>query len=114
MRIIILKKVRQYPTPPVADRGWGTPLSAFSKRLLIMGQGDHPLSATGGVRFLKTKIYKRFVRKKTSPPVPDGGSRSCFCESFHQIILKKVRQNPTPPVADRGWGTPLSAFSKRN
>ena len=41
----------QNPTPPVADRGWGTPLSAFSKRLLIMGQGDHPLSATGGVGF---------------------------------------------------------------
>ena len=37
-------------TPPVADRGWGTPLSAFSKSDFY-GQGGHPLSATGGVGF---------------------------------------------------------------
>ena len=30
---------------------------------------------------------------------------------FHKILSKS--QNLTPPVADRGWGTPLSAFSKR-
>ena len=92
--------------------GGHRPLSAFSKRLLIMGQGYHLLSATGGVGFRLTNMYKK-VRKNPNPPVPEGGSRSCFIESFQQIILKKVRQNRTPPVADRAWGTPLSAFSKR-
>ena len=74
-----------------------------------MGQGDHLLSATGGVGFRLTNMYKK-VRKNPNPPVPEGGVEELF---LRIIILKKVRQNPTPPVADRGWGTPLSAFSKR-
>ena len=78
---IILKNVCQNPTPPLADMGWGTPSpERILKRLLIMGQGDHLLSATGGVGFRLTNMYKK-VRKNPNPPVPEGGSRSCFCES---------------------------------
>ena len=63
--------VHRNPTPPVADRGWGTPLSAFSKSDFY-GQGCYPLSATGGVDFDEPKCTEK-IRKIPSPPVPDGG-----------------------------------------
>ena len=66
---------------------WGgghRPLSVFSKRLLIMGQWDHPLSATGGVRFLKTKMYKRFVKKKQVRLFLRGGRGVVFANHNSQ------------------------------